>query len=193
MKRLQIVLTVIVLGFAGNAIAQSNNTDLPVQQSARYMHIPVNTGGSTIPYIIDSQTGRVWRETFDPQHKSLVFVSCNYINIDGTWSKVPNETATAIHFNDRESLTKDIQRATKQIDLLLEHIKKLQSGQSFNPVSGWDSGGNPIYDTAVFATDKMPQSQKQQMETALKQDVENMLRIKAEKEQLLKQFEVKTP
>ena len=68
---------------------------------ARYTLIPVNDLGVNIPYVIDSQTGRVWRETFDSQHNAFVFMSLNYISLDGALSKVPNETATDVVFKSQ--------------------------------------------------------------------------------------------
>ena len=64
-------------------------------------HIAVNEGSYSTPYVIDTQTGRVWRQAVDSENKMFVFVSISYRNIDGELSKVPNETATGIVLEDK--------------------------------------------------------------------------------------------
>jgi hypothetical protein len=55
-----------------------------------------SSGGYSQPYMIDSQTGRVWRQVVDQDKKLLVFESVPYENVNGDISTVPNETATAL-------------------------------------------------------------------------------------------------
>jgi hypothetical protein len=59
-----------------------------------------SSGGYSQPYMIDSQTGRVWRQVVDQDKKLLVFESVPYENVNGDISTVPNETATALVQNN---------------------------------------------------------------------------------------------
>jgi len=76
-----------------------NEGDIPKVPQGRYSLIPVNLStGFNIPYVIDSQTGRVWRQTLDSEHNTIVFVSVVYQNVAGDISTVPNETAQGLEF-----------------------------------------------------------------------------------------------
>ena len=58
--------------------------------------VSVNQGSYSTPYVIDTHTGRIWRQVVGPDQKSLVFVSMEYQNVKGELSKVPNEVVTKV-------------------------------------------------------------------------------------------------
>ena len=82
-----------------------NEGDIPKVFQGRYSLIPVNLStGFNIPYVIDSQTGQVWRQTIDSEHNTIVFVSVFYQNVAGAISTVPNETAQGLEFKAQAKL-----------------------------------------------------------------------------------------
>jgi hypothetical protein len=78
------------------ATTQPAVTDTGDSQGGRYRLAAISQGTSSVPYIIDTQTGRVWRQVLYADKKSPVFISMEYQNADGQLSKVPNEVATTV-------------------------------------------------------------------------------------------------
>jgi hypothetical protein len=75
---------------------------IPKVPQARYTLIPVNEGTATsTPYVMDSQTGRVWRRAIDSEHNVFTFVPVIYQNLDGARSTVPNESLTDVEFKSQ--------------------------------------------------------------------------------------------
>lgn len=181
------VLAIVAFGIAGNLIAQSSINDTPGEQGGRYRLIPINMGTYTIPYVIDSQTGRIWRQAPDQEHQSLVFVSCDYMNVEGELSKVPNETATGVHFkNTKAQVQTDLQRATKEAAIWQTLLEQAKSGRAIKPLDGWNrQTGEPVYGAEVQPSDKLKESLQLNIKACQEAIDQNTL--------LLKQFETKTP
>lgn len=100
-KTIKTVVAVVLIGVAAPVLSQPTNADTGDNQGGRYRLVPVNQGSYSTPYVIDTQTGRVWREVVDSENKILIFVSMNYRNIDGELSKVPNEAATGVFLKSK--------------------------------------------------------------------------------------------
>ena len=95
-KSVNLVIAIVLIGVAANVLSEPTNAETNDNQGGRYRLIIVNQGTYSVPYVIDTQSGRVWRQVPDVQNSMLVFVSMEYKNIDGQLSKVPNETATDV-------------------------------------------------------------------------------------------------
>jgi hypothetical protein len=78
------------------ATSQPSVTDTNDAQGGRYRLVAISQGTDSTPYVIDTHTGRIWRQVVDSDKKSLVFVSMEYQNVKGELSKVPNEVATTV-------------------------------------------------------------------------------------------------
>src|SRR5258708_374394 len=100
-QTLKTVLAIVLFGVAANSLSEPTNGESNDNQGGRYRLIVVNEGSYSTPYVIDTQTGRVWRRVVDTENKMLVFVSMEYKNIDGELSKVPNETATSVFLKSK--------------------------------------------------------------------------------------------
>jgi hypothetical protein len=180
-------LAIVAFGIAGNLIAQSSINETPGEQGGRYKLIPIINGTYTTPYVIDSQTGRIWREVLDQEHQSVVFVSCNYMNLEGELSKVPNETARDIHFKNTKAQVKtDLQTATKEAAIWQTLLEQAKSGRAIKPLDGWNrQTGEPVYGAEVQPSDKLIKSLQLNIIECQEAIDKNTL--------LLKQFEPKTP
>ena len=181
------VLAIVGFGIAGNLIAQSSIKDTPGEHEGRYKLIPINDGTQTTPYVIDSQTGRIWREVFDKEHKSVFFVSCKYMNLEDELSLVPNETATDVHFKKTKAQVQvDLQKATKEAAIWKKLLEEAESGRPIKPLESWDKQtGEPVYGAEMQPSDKLRESLKRNMEQC--QEVIN------QNNGLIKQLQDKTP
>jgi len=102
-KTIGTVVAIVLIGVAAPVLSQPTTGESSDNQGGRYRLILVNQGSYSTPYIIDTQTGRVWREVVDSENKILVFVSMNYRNINGELSKLPNETATSVFLKSKSN------------------------------------------------------------------------------------------
>jgi hypothetical protein len=95
-------------------------------EGGRYKLVMARTSnnGADMPYIIDTQTGRLWHETFDAEKNQLVYVSCVYENVDGQLSAVPNETATGLIQKGKGQATPALSHTTIPSGDTLENLDK---------------------------------------------------------------------
>ncbi len=100
-KTIGTVIAVVLIGVAAPVLSQPTIGDSSDHQGGRYRLLLVNQGSYSTPYVIDTQTGRVWRQAVDSENQMLIFVSLNYRNIDGQLSLVPNETATGVFIRNK--------------------------------------------------------------------------------------------
>jgi len=104
-----ICITAVILIAAHSQ--QSSSSSTYGNQEGRYRLI-VTTGaigssgvGSTPidkQYVIDTQTGRVWRSAFDEKRKLVVFDAFIYENLDGELSRIPNDLGTVLTYKHPE-------------------------------------------------------------------------------------------
>jgi len=77
------------------AVSSSGRAD--DSQGGRYRLVMAESGGGySQPYLIDTQTGRVWRQVSDQKLNTVVFTPCIYENINNELSTLPNETAQSL-------------------------------------------------------------------------------------------------
>jgi hypothetical protein len=105
---------IVLLAIATNALSEPADGDSNDNQGGRYRIIAVSEGNFSSPYVIDTKTGRVWRQVLDSENHTFLFVSMTYQNIDRQLSKVPNETATDVFLKSRGN------------DSKIDDLKKLQ-------------------------------------------------------------------
>jgi hypothetical protein len=105
LKVCAVVLSVaaIILVARSQPYSSGNNDS---NKDGRY-RLVVTTGviqtssGSTpmdTQYVIDTQTGRVWRLAFDETLKLPVFFPYTYKNLEQQLSHIPNDNSTAVGF-----------------------------------------------------------------------------------------------
>jgi len=174
-------LAIVAFGIAGNLIAQSSINDTPGEQGGRYKLIPIINGTYTTPYVIDSQTGRIWREVLDQEHKTVVFVSCDYMNLEGELSKVPNETARGVSFKrTKAQVQTDLQTATKEAAIWKTLLEQAKSGRAIKPLEGWNKQtGEPVYGAEVQPSYKLIESLQLNINTCQQAIDQNTLLIKS--------------
>jgi hypothetical protein len=91
---------------------QNVNSD---EQGGRYrLVMALTSGGYSQPYVIDTQTGRVWRQVFASDKNMVVFEPCIYKSIDNQLSSIPNETTTGLVQIPTVSQTPTIQQSANQ-------------------------------------------------------------------------------
>jgi len=89
--------------------------------------------GNDVPYVIDTQTGRVWHQTFDSEKNIVWYQSINYGNVEGDLSKVPNETTTGVILKgqNQATVTPPITIPSPTISNTVEDLEKLaESGDA---------------------------------------------------------------
>lgn len=161
----------MLLGIVGNVLAQPASGEGGDNQGGRYRLIVVNSAinstSYSTPYVIDTQTGRVWRQAVDADNKMFVFVSVNYQNIEGELSKVPNETATGIVLKNKagqgndfpnsnstansQSTASELQKlrneassANAAAQFWQQQLANIKAGKQWTALQGWDNQGKPI-------------------------------------------------
>lgn len=149
-------LAIVAFGIAANLNAQSSNKDTPGEQVGRYKLIPIDNGTYTTPYVIDSQTGRIWRQVVNQEHHTVVFVSCTYMSMDGAFSTVPNENATGFTYATSAIQTSnDLQVSIKEKSFWQKQLTNCVLGKPVQTVTGWDTNGNPVLGPEIPSSDKV--------------------------------------
>jgi hypothetical protein len=167
---------------------------IPKMSQARYALIPVNNGAaSSTPYVIDSQTGRVWRESLDLEHNTVVFVSVIYKNVNGDISTVPNETETGVVFKDAPQLRPPTDNASnfsitvaftnypdKALLFWKTQLELCKQGHFVIQLNGFDEKGEPVFGQTIPASDEVANQ--------LRLDIANCQKVIEDREHLVKQL-----
>ncbi len=83
-----------------------------------------------------------------------------------------------------ETLNDEAMRAEKEAYVWKELLERVKLGKSIKPLAGWKAG-EPVYGEEMSASDELAE--------LLKNNIEKCLKVRDEKQQLIKQLQDKTP
>ncbi len=178
----------------------------------RYVIISTQAGQYAETHILDTETGRVWMERGQASAHPF-FIPCGYQSLDGAVSLIPVDTKAELEamtpsniaqnsntnvpkdVSDRidrieaksaklETLNDEAMRAEKEAYVWKELLERVKLGKSIKPLAGWKAG-EPVYGEEMSASDELAE--------LLKNNIEKCLKVRDEKQQLIKQLQDKTP